>query len=319
MNCAKCHNHPYDRWTQNDYYAFAAFFSQVRTTSNSVYLDARAEVVQPRTGKTMSPKPLGDDLAGSSSNADRRVAFADWLVRPENTTFAKVMVNRVWFHLMGRGIVDAPDDFRDSNPPCNDALLDALAKDFVEHNYSLRHVVRTVMNSRTYQLSARPTSLNEDDGVFFSHAIVRLLTAEQIADAIGSVTGVSRERRAAQLVGVRNADSFLSTFGKPKRTLACECERDRDANMFQALQLISGRSVHDKLSSDGNRFNALLSSGKTEEQMIEELFLSALSRFPTATEKEGFVKDLRDAKNKRQALEDVGWALINSKEFLFRH
>jgi hypothetical protein len=319
MQCAKCHNHPYERWTQNDYYSFAAFFSQVRATRDNVYLDPRAEVAQPRTGKVMSPKPMGDDIADVPFDKDRRESLANWLVRPDNPQFARVMVNRVWYHLMGRGIVDAPDDFRDSNPPCNDALLDALAKDFVEHNDNLRHVVRVILNSRTYQLSAQPNALNKDDDVFFSHANVRLLTAEQLADAISSATGVSDGRRAAQIVGVRNADPLLKTFGKPSRNLACECERDRDSNMFQALQLISGRTLHNKLRSDNGRIAALLGAGKTDEHIVEEMFLAALSRFPTTTEKEAFVKDLRAAADKRQALEDLGWALINSKEFLFRH
>lgn len=333
MTCARCHNHPFERWTQDEYYELAAFFAQVRSESEgrrsggaTISLDPDAEVTHLRTGKVMRPKLLGADFPQIEKGQDRRTALAEWMTRKDNPFFAKAIVNRVWSHMLGRGIVEPIDDFRDSNPPVNEALLDGLAKDFAEHNFDFRYLVRTIMNSRTYQLSAHPVPLNRNDTTYFSHALPRLLTAEQLVDAISQITGVPEEfpgypagTRAAQLAGTQVRTPLMKTFGRPDRNLNCECEREKDPNLFQALALINSRNIHTKLSSDSGRIAALAASKKTNEEILDELYLSAFARPPSAKEKTEWLAYIGKAPNRRQALEDLGWVLINSKEFLFRH
>ncbi len=341
MQCAKCHNHPFERWTQDDYYGLAAVFARVKTKPDpeagakpdpkhpaaEVVMVARAgEVTQPRTGKTMKPLLLGVGEADVAPGADRRAAFADWLTRPDNPFFAKSVANRVWFHLTGRGIVDPVDDFRDSNPSCNDELLDALAKDFADHGYDLRRLVTTVMKSRTYQLSALPNETNKDDAKYFSHAVTKLLTAEQLLDALCDVTGVPEKfaglpagTRAVQLPDGEVNNPFLKTFGQPARELACECERESDGNLAQALQLINGPTVNDKVRSPNNRLAALLSAKKSDKDILEELYFTALARAPEPDEVAVALAHVARAKDRRKGWEDVLWAILNTREFLFRH
>ena len=277
MQCAKCHNHPSEKWTQDDYYGLAAVFARVgrkpaagvlpkdAATSAEVILSLRAgEVSQPRTSKVMKPRfPLAGDQ-DVPAGTDRRAAFADWLTKPGNEFFAKSVANRVWFHLMGRGIVDPVDDFRESNPAANDELLAALATDFTKAGFKLRPLVRTIMASRTYQLAAEPNETNADDAKYFSHATTKLLTAEQLLDALGDVTGVPEKfpglpagTRAVQLPDTDVAHPFLKTFGQPARELACECERESDGNLAQALQLINGPTINDKVKNPANRLAKL--------------------------------------------------------------
>src|SRR5205807_6442103 len=213
--------------------------------------DRAGEVVQPRSGKTMAPKFMGGPVAPVPLGKDRREVFAEWLTSKSNPFFAKSVVNRVWFHLCGRGIVDPVDDFRDSNPSANDALLDALAKDFVDHQFDVQHLIRTIMTSRTYQLSAQTNDYNRDDNKYFSHAVTKLLTAEQLLDGICAVTevpekfpGMPAGTRAVQLPDGAPDHPFLKTFGQPARELPCECEREGDSNLQQALQLINGATVN---------------------------------------------------------------------------
>lgn len=330
--CAKCHNHPFERWTQNEYYSFAAFFGQVRRRGGptkgeeTVYLDSRGEVTHLRTGQVMTPKLLGAAEVPPVKGLDRRVELAKWMTSPENPFFAKSIVNRVWSHLLGRGIVEPIDDFRDSNPPVNDALIEALAKDFAEHNFDLRYLVRTIMSSRTYQLTARVTPLNKDDFTYFSHSLARTLSAEQLADVISEVTGVPFEypgypagTRAAQLAGTGVKTGFLKTFGRPDRNLNCECEREKDATLFQALKLITDRDIDAKLTSDTGRLAKLAASGKTDLEILDELYFTALARAPSPKEKQEWTSYFSRNPDRRKALEDLGWVLINSKEFLFRH
>ncbi|HZY87077.1 MAG TPA: DUF1549 and DUF1553 domain-containing protein, partial [Gemmataceae bacterium] len=304
LQCAKCHNHPFERWTQNDYHSLAAFFSRVqyRVVENNrrdkfdkhefdgeqiVWMARQGEVTHPRTGEVLKPHFLGADTPGFGPGDDRLQALADWVARPDNPFFARAQANRVWSHLLGRGIVDPIDDFRDSNPPSNGPLLDALAKDFADHRFDLRHLVRTVMTSRTYQLSAAPNDTNRDDEANFSHAFIRPLQAEQLFDAVAQVTGV-RPRfngfpaglRAAQLPGVgadrprkqpaSDAEKFLAAFGKPVRSLSCECERSDDTTLAQAFQLITGRLLNNMLREPDNRIGRLLASGKPLSDVIDE-------------------------------------------------
>lgn len=330
MTCAKCHNHPFERWTQTEYYELAAFFGQVRTRGGEgkevLVLNDKGEVEHLRTGKVMKPKFLGGGYPEIKPGEDRRVALANWLTTKDNPFFARAIVNRVWANVIGRGIVEPVDDFRDSNPPVNDALLEALAKDFADHNFDFRHLVRTIMNSRTYQLSAKTVPLNHGDSTYFSHALPRMLTAEQLADAIAQITGIPDEfkgypmgTRAMQIAGNKGRTDFLKTFGRPDRNLNCECEREKDPTMLQALKLITDRGIHQKLQSDQSRLAKLAASQQPDTAIVEELYFAALSRPPSDKEKQAWLSHFGQSENRRAAVEDLGWVLINSKEFLFRH
>ena len=333
IQCAKCHNHPFERWTQDDYYGFAAFFSRVKQKKGQVpdeeivFQANDGDVRQPRTGVVMKPKALGGPVMEDAKDAPTRNArLASWLTSTENPFFAKSLSNRIWFHLVGRGVVEPVDDFRDSNPPSNDELLDVLASEFSRSGFDLRHLIRTVMTSRTYQMSARPNDLNSADTIYFSHAYTKLLPAEVLLDAISTVTGTVTSfgnlpggSRATQIPDGQMDNPFLKTFGRPARELACECERESDSNLSQALQLIGGSTVNGKLHDDNGRMALLAKSDKSADQIAQELYMIALSRQANATELAAAVKHINDAKDRRQAIEDLGWVLINTKEFLFRH
>jgi hypothetical protein len=337
IQCAKCHNHPFERWTQDDYYGFAAFFSRIKRKPGTlpedevIYAVNSGEVRQPRTGKTMKPKALGgptyDDAGSPDPNtADRRQKLAEWLTGPQNPFFARSLVNRIWFHLMGRGVVEPVDDFRDSNPASNDELLDGLTADFIKGGFNLKALVRSILVSRTYQLSSKANEFNAADSLYFSHAATRLLPAEVLLDAISTVTGTTTPfaglpsgTRATQIPDGKMENPFLKTFGRPARELACECERESDSNLSQALQLIGGATVNGKLRDDNGRMARLAREKISNEEVARELYLVALARDPNATETAAAVKHLTTATDRRQAVEDLGWVLINSKEFLFRH
>jgi len=331
IQCAKCHNHPSERWTQDDYYGFAAFFSQVGRKPGAlpgeevVYPTGTGDVKQPRTGKVMPPKALGGPVMEDPA-VDRRARLASWLTAKDNPFFGKSLVNRIWYHLMGRGIVEPVDDFRDSNPASNDELLDGLTQEFVDGGYNLKSLIRTILQSRTYQASAASNPLNTDDELYFSHAVAKLLPAEVLLDAISDVTGAPNAfpglpaaARATQIPDGKMDDPFLKTFGRPARELACECERETDSNLSQALQLIGGATVNGKLRNDAGRIATLAKSGKPPEAITEELYLVAFSRAPNASEMEAAVKHMKESGDLRAAVEDLAWVLINSKEFLFRH
>ena len=342
MQCAKCHNHPFERWTQNDYYSLAAFFARVRQKKDPgdpgpnpqtpgaevIYNDRSGEVTQPRTGKVMPPKIMGMAAPTIPPGKDRREVLAEEVTADNNPFFAKSVVNRIWFHLTGRGIVDPVDDFRDSNPSANDELLDALAKDFAAHKYDVKYLIRTITNSRTYQLSAQTNDLNKDDNKYFSHAVTKLLTAEQLLDALCTVTevpekfaGLPAGTHSVQLPDGEINHPFLKTFGQPARELACECEREGDSNLAQALQLINGPTVNEKLRNPNNRVGRLLAKKTSDFDLLCELYLASVSRLPAEGEVKAALEHVSKAKpaDKRKAWEDVQWALVNSKEFLFRH
>jgi hypothetical protein len=349
LQCARCHNHPFDRWTQTDYHRLAAFFPRVRyrILSNKrrdnldahefdgeqiVYRDRAGELTHPVTGAVLAPRFLGADGPALKPDGDRLAALADWVSRPDNPFFARAQVNRVWQHLLGKGIVDPGDDFRDSNPPVNPPLLDALARDFAAHHFSLKHAVRTILRSRTYQLSDAPTPTNADDETNFARAIVRPLQAEQLLDAVCQAAGARvrfaaapRVTRAGQLPGVGKqsrrqgeAQRFLAVFGKPVRSLSCECERSDDVTLAQAFQLITGPVVNRLLAAPDNRIGKALAKGLPPAAVIDELFLAALCRPPSPGEKARLEAMLARADDRRAALEDVLWGLLNAKEFLLR-
>jgi YD repeat-containing protein len=341
MQCAKCHNHPFERWSQDDYYGMAAWFARVKTkpeplvgtkppgapvTAEVVFQVRDGEVTQPRSGKTMKPRYIGVGDAEVKPGEDRRDLLANWLTSPQNPFFAKSVANRVWFHLLGKGIVDPVDDFRDSNPSSNDELLNALARDFAANKFDMKHLVRTIMKSRTYQLSAQPNESNRDDSKYFSHAVTKLLTAEQLLDAICDFTampekfaGMPSGTRAIQLPDGEVNHPFLKTFGQPARELACECERESDGNLAQALQLINGPTVNEKVRNASNRLGTLLNAKLSEEQILTEIYFAALARPPFEDEKTIALGHVAKGADKRKAWEDVVWAVLNTREFLFRH
>jgi len=332
MQCAKCHNHPFERWTQDNYYGVAAFFTRVQRKKTAdaddlvVWTARSGEITQPRTGKTMKPwAPLKGELDLPGED-DRRDAFAAWLTGPDNPFFAKVEVNRLWGHLMGRGIVEPVDDFRESNPAAHPALLDALAKDFVEHGFDRKHVIRTILNSRTYQLSSRRNDLNKDDVKYFSHSRTRMLSAEQLLDAICQVTSVPEKyaglpagTRAVQLPSPDVDNYFLKVFGQPARETACACERSGESNLSQALQMINGPLVHAKIRDANNRARLLAGAGKSHSDIVTELYLAAFCRKPSPPELKAATDHIAKAADAQKGLEDVCWAILNTNEFLFQH
>jgi hypothetical protein len=337
IGCARCHNHPFERWTQDDYYGLAAFFTRVRyrdgpffqgiyNKEETVWLDRAGEVMQPRTGQVVRPKFLGGDLANVAEGHDRRASLAAWITRPDNPFFARVAVNRLWYHLMGRGIVEPVDDFRASNPPCNPELLDALAADFVSHHYDVKHTLRVLLNSATYQLSSQTNAFNENDTTYFSHYAVRQLLAEQLLDAICQATGVPEPfkgvplgTRATQLPDGELFHPFLKAFGKPARAIECECERDSDATLEQALLFQAGRVIDEKVRSDTGLARRLAATKLSNLELADVLFLSTLSRYPSDHEKQFLMGRFAEATDRRRALEDLLWMLLNHREFVFQH
>jgi hypothetical protein len=366
LQCAECHNHPFDRWTQDDYYDWAGLFARVnykvvqnkREISSDehewngeqiVFIAREGSVKNPRTGKSAQPRFLGDTVSvtqhprrntGRESRStldalDDLEALAIWLTSPTNILFARVQANRIWSHLMGRGLVDPPDDFRATNPASHPALLDALARDFVKHRFDGRYLVRLIMNSRTYQLASEPNETNASDEMNFSHPLVRRLGAEQLLDCQSQATGVPLRfagypagLRAAQLPGVRPEskgkrranqwDQFLETFGKPPRLLTTDTERSCECNMGQAFQMISGPTANELLAEKENRVSHLLAAGRSNREIVQELFWTALTRAPTREELDNLLPGLDSAKDRRAELEDILWGLLNSKEFVFR-
>lgn len=334
IQCAKCHNHPFERWSQDNYYGIGAAFARVgrKKTDDKdeevIFTSTGGEVTQPRTGKQMKVHLLLKGDVDVTPEQDRRAVFADWLAAPDNPFFAKAAANRIWGHLLGRGIVDPVDDFRDSNPPSNAKLLQELAKQFGEHNFSRKWLIKTIMLSHTYQRSSRTNEFNKTDDIYFSHATTRMLTAEQLLDGICAVTSVPETfpnmpagTRATELSEPPTDNYFLKIFGQPQREMVCECERSSDSNLSQALQMINGPTVHNKLRADNGRINTMIAAKKTDEEIIAQLYMAGVCRTPTTEE-------LKTAKahiaasgeaNRRQALEDIGWAVLNSKEFLFQH
>lgn len=332
IQCAKCHNHPFEKWTQDDYYGTAAAFARVGRKETGlpddemIFVKAGGEVTQPRTGKQMKVRLLLEGDVDVPADQDRRVVFANWLTNNSNPFFAKSLSNRIWGHIVGKGIVDPVDDFRDSNPPSNPELLNYLADELLKSGFSQRHLIRTIMNSRVYQLSSQRNKFNADDEIYFSHATTRMLTAEQLLDSICAVTGQSEEfagmpggTKAVELVDPPEGHKFLQVFGQPQRELPCECERSTDSNLSQALQLINGPTVHNKLRSASGSVHQWIAQGKTDAEIIDLLYLTALSRPALPEEQQTAQNHIKSNEDRTRAVEDIAWAVINSKEFLFQH
>jgi len=332
IQCAKCHNHPFERWTQDNYYGIGAAFAQIARkpgalpTDEVVFPANKGEMTQPRTGATMKVHLLLTGDVDVPAGSDRREVFADWLVAPENPFFSRSLVNRVWGHLYGRGIVEPVDDFRDSNPPSNPQLLDELAKQFAEHGYSRKWLIRTIMNSHTYQRAAWSNEFNKSDELYFSHVTPRMLSAEPLLDAICDVTGIPETfagvpagTRTTHLVEPPGDHHFLKAFGQPAREMTCQCERGADTNLAQALQMINGPVVHNKLRDANGRIHKLFTAGKSDDEIVTELYQAAVSRKPTQQELDTARSHIASSPDRKAGLEDIGWAVLNTKEFLFQH
>jgi hypothetical protein len=332
IQCAKCHNHPFDRWSQDNYYGIGAFFARVGRANlptgdeTLVYSLPRGEVTQPRTHKQIQPWLPGIEPAklAAAAGEDRRELLGRLLATKDNRLFAEVAANRIWGSLMGRGIVEPVDDFRPSNPPSNKELLVALTDEFIRTGLNQKELIRTILKSRTYQLSSQAPELSRRDVKYFSHAASRLLSAEQLLDAISSVTGTPEAfpglpagTRAGQLPSPELGTHFLKIFGQPGRDTACECERGHDPKLTQALQLINGPMITAKLQAPGSRLSRR--EGQPAQEIVVDLYYAALSRPPSEAELKDSLAYITESENPRQGLEDLCWALVNSKEFLFQH
>ena len=330
IQCAQCHNHPFDRWTMDDYYSFAAFFSQIgRKRSDDpretvVYNTGSGEVKHPVGGRVMPPKFLGGDVPDVKGK-DRREVLAKWLASAENPWFATNLANIVWAHFLGRGIIDQVDDVRISNPAVNRPLLDELGKRFTSYNYDFRQLVRDICNSRTYQLSTATNESNETDHTNFAHAELRRMRAEVLLDCITQVTtttdkfpGLPVGARAVHIADGNTSTYFLTTFGRAKRATVCSCEVQMEPNLSQALHMINGNTTNEKIKA-GGLIPRRLKEGVAHEQIIHELYLRCFTRPPTEAETAKLVEVVAQGSDAAQALEDIFWSLLNSREFLFNH
>ncbi len=349
INCAKCHNHPLEKWTNDQYYAFANMFSRVRAKGwggdyrngdgmRVVYTDTQGELIQPSRGTPQPPAPLDGQPLAFEATADRRVAVAEWLTSAKNPYFTRAIVNRVWANFFGVGLVEAVDDLRATNPASNEELLAAASMFLIESKYDLKQLMRAILRSEAYQRASMPLPENQADERFYSRYYVKRLKAEVLLDAIAQATGVPTDfkaatpdnrkpgkaipeiKRAIQLPDAYVDSYFLTAFGKPDRLITCECERSNEPSMTQVLHLYNGDTVNKKLQSPGSAAEkavAEMDNGK----IVEDLYLSSLSRLPTDDEKQKLVGELSAAPpdERRQAIEDLYWSVLTSREFLFNH
>jgi hypothetical protein len=332
LQCARCHHHPYERWGQEDYYGLAGFFTRLGRKSFGqpppYFASSKVTTSEknPLTGKVPEPKFLDGEYGKFTPEDDPRHALVDWMAKPENPFFARVLVNRLWGHFMGRGLVNEVDDMRESNPPSNPELLDKLAQDFIDHKFDVRYIIRTLVNSRVYQLSSAPTEHNKDDRQNFARFYARRLIAEILLDAVDDATGtktkfgnISDSARAVDLPHEGFGSYFLDTFDRPKRVSGCECERSSGATLAQVLLLANSDELENKLADGNGRIAKLMADKKPIPEMIDSVYLSAYARRPSDKERKTTVGYVEAQENKQQALEDVLWTIINSKEFLFNH
>ncbi len=328
--CAQCHNHPLDRWTMNDYYGFAAFFCQTGTKNAEDYrekiiYDRRSgEVKHKVTGQTMTPKFLGGEVADTKGK-DRRVVMAEWLTSPENPYFSTSIANRVWAHFMGVGIVEPVDDIRVSNPATNPELFQTLGDKLAEYNFDFRQLVRDICNSQAYQRSATPNDSNRSDTRNYAYATVRRIPAEMLLDCVSQVTntkekfrGLPLGARAVQIADGGTSTYFLDTFGRAERATVCDCEATTDPSLSQALHLLNGSATSGKISQ-GKVVDELLKDDATPQQALDRLYVRCLSRFPTESERQELLAAIAQAPNPKVGLEDIFWAVLNSREFVFNH
>ncbi len=336
VQCAKCHHHPFEKWSQDDYYGMVAIFSRLGTKNSQefgifiretvIFLRPTGEATHPRKRQVVKPHPFDGPVM--EDEFDRRRKLAEWMTAPENPFFARNIVNRFWGYLMGRGLVEPLDDMRATNPASNPQLLNALAKDFVEHKFDVKHLLKTIFNSRAYQLSSSVTDGNTIDtaNTHFTRYTTKRLTAEQTADAIDFSTGTQEKytglplgTRAIQLPDPQVRSYLLDTFGRPARQVVCECERSTQPNIAQAMHLMNGDFLNRKIADASGRVERLIKEKVKPEAAIEELYLATLSRPPSKEEITKALSWLATAKTPKDGYQDLLWVLLNSREFLFNH
>ncbi|MGA0040570.1 MAG: DUF1549 domain-containing protein [Pirellulales bacterium] len=351
IGCAKCHNHPLEKWTNDQYYAFANLFARVRAKGwggdarngdglRTLYVEPRGDLLQPRTGRPLPPAPLDGDPLDAASADDRREALAAWLTSPDNPYFTRAIVNRVWANFFGIGLVNPIDDLRATNPASNEQLLTALADFTVDHDYDLKALMRLMLLSETYRRGSQVLPENAGDRLWFARAYPTRLMAEVLSDAISDVTDVrdayteialndgstqkvdaySADTRALELTDSAVKNYFLETFGRNDREITCECERSNQPSLVQVLHLSNGSTLNDKLSSKEGYLTQFLATDPSNEVIIDDAWLRVLSRFPTSEERSAFLETLQAtaSEEKRAVVEDLYWSLLTSREFVFR-
>jgi hypothetical protein len=355
IGCAKCHNHPLEKWTNDQYYAMANLFARVKAKGwggeprngdggRTLYVVETGELVQPRTGKPQPPTPLDADPVPFDDPSDRRIRLAQWLTAPENPYFARSITNRVWANFFSVGLVEQVDDLRVSNPASNEELLSAAAKFLIENKFDLKALMKVMLQSNAYQRSSEPLPGNAAEQRFYSRYYPRRMMAEVLHDAVVRVTdvptkfewiafpGADRQKtdfypegtRAVQLYDSAVESYFLQTFGRNQRRITCECERSDEPSMVQVLHISNGDTLNEKLKKSGNRVDRLVrlrQEGMSDAALLDEVYLSCLARFPTERERTEFLAQLPDrgSADERVVLEDVFWAVMSSREFLFNH
>lgn len=329
--CAQCHHHPFDRWSQTDYFGMQAFFTalSIEKSPAGELLSAGSDTPtkHPRTGETINAHALGTTMPAASPRGDRRQQLADWLTAPENPWFARNLANRVWGHFLGRGLVEPIDDVRATNPPTNPELLDALAKHLVDSRFDLKQLIRAITASRVYQTSSRPNATNERDEQNYSRALFKRIDAEVMLDMVCQTTGVPERftgmpagTRAIQLWDSKVPHYFLKLFGRPLRVTACECERNTEPGVAQILHIMNSPEIQAKLNHDGGYLARLVRQKADDSAIIDDLYLTFYSRFPTTVERERALEHLgKEANQRRQAVEDLAWSMLNTLEFVFNH
>jgi hypothetical protein len=332
IQCSQCHNHPFDRWTLNDYYGFKSFFMQIGRKQTDdpqeviIFNSKGGDATHPVTGARVAPKFLGGIAPVLKPGEDRRVAMAKWIASPENTFFSRNIANIIWAHFFGVGIVDPVDDVRISNPPSNPELIDALSQKLTAYNFDMRKFVKDITMSQTYQRTSLVNESNESDKRNFAHALVRRVRAEVLLDAVSRITNVPNKfqglplgARAVQIADGAISNYFLTTFGRASRTTVCSCEVKMEPNLSQALHLMNGDAVNDRIKQ-GKVIADAIKTGKQDKEIVENLYLTVFGRTPNEKETSVVSKAITDAPDSRQiVLEDLFWALLNSKEFYFNH
>ena len=332
LQCARCHHHPYERWSQDDYYGLSGFFTRLgrKSFGQPPPYFASASVTtgekNPRTGKVPEPKYLSGEVATFSAEEDPRHGLVDWMAKPENPFFAKSLVNRLWGHFFGRGLVHEVDDMRATNPACNPQLLDALAKDFIDHQFDMKHICRVMLNSNVYQLGSEPTDGNKKDRQNFARYYGRRMIAEVFLDSVDQATGaktkfngVASSARAVDLPHENFGSHFLDTFDRPRRVTGCECERSSGATLAQVLTLANSDEIESKVADAQGVIARLVKDQKSHDEIVDELYLGSLSRFPNAEERTKTKYFVDSIENKSEAYQDLLWTLLNSREFMFNH
>ena len=332
IECAQCHHHPSERWSQDDYAGLVGFFTGVSSKrlpngTEAILAKAGTDYKHPRTGELVKARGLGAQPADFQGVTDRRRTFAAWMTDPSNPFFTQAIVNRIWAHYFGRGLVEPIDDIRATNPATNEPLMDALVAHLKDVRYDLKTFTKTLLMSETYQLSSVTNAGNLDDVQHYSHALPKAMPAEVLLDALCQITSVPEKFngwpegfRAIQVWDNRMPSYFFRIFGRPVRASVCECERSNEPSISQALHLLNSTEIQEKIAHRRGRARQWAESTMTNDEIIDELYLGTLSRFPADEERALLVTELKNAGNERRTVvEDVFWSILNTKEFLFNN